>query len=111
MEELIAVLESMPHRNELAVRSSRTAEVKKCAEEVLGLCKLQQGNKAVSKLASELITPLKSLISTDSKLDRKKRREGIEASYLCSLIARCVDHDRRIAHWAIFLSSLIPSFF
>ena len=68
MEELLAVLESMLHRNELVVRSSRTAEVKKCAEEVLGLCKLQRGNEAVSKLASELISPLKSLIPTHSKL-------------------------------------------
>ena len=45
--ELIAVLESLPSRKELAVRSSRTGEVKECAKEVLELYKLQQENGTI----------------------------------------------------------------
>ena len=98
MEELIAVLESLPHRNELAVRSRRTAEVRKCAEEMLGLCKLQQGNEMISKFASEITSLLKSIIPTDSKLDRKKRR----VMWTCYSRIRA---ERLPFLWAQFLGS------
>ena len=69
--ELIAVLESLPSRKELAVRSSRTGEVK---EWVLELCKLRQENETIEKFSSELSSLLWSVIPSGTKLDRKERR-------------------------------------
>ena len=49
-DEVLAVIEALPSRKELTVRSSRTAAVQEAAIKVLELCKLQQVKDAAFSL-------------------------------------------------------------
>ena len=69
--EVLAVLEALPSRKELSIRSSRTEQILKALE----LCKLQQKKVVFATFSAQLTSLLKSIIPSGPKPNSRERRK------------------------------------